>query len=65
MSVSMGCFSKKLQQWLELPEAYQLHLEVGLASVSLPAVLDGADWNALLLDLVPSWHDKGTQLVSL
>ena len=62
VSATMGSFAKEFQQWLELPEAIRPHLEKGLTTVSLPAAMAGADWEALLLYLVPSWHQKGTQL---
>lgn len=63
--ITLGSFARKLQQWLQLPDASLGHIESGLASVSLPPALANADWEALLLYLVPTWRLKGTQQAPL
>ncbi len=54
-----------IQKWLELPDETLPHLQKGLNSVALPAALSNATWEELILHLVPSWQEKGTQLPAL
>ena len=37
----------------------------GMAKMEMPVRLQDATWKAVLLDLVPSWVEKGTQLPEL
>ncbi|HUP13316.1 MAG TPA: hypothetical protein VM187_13915 [Niastella sp.] len=47
-----------------LPESFLSQLEIGLPSIPLPPELAHADWQTVLLYLVPSWPQKGTKLLS-
>lgn len=51
--------------WLSLPIDSANHLMVGMANMEMPYRLYGASWETVLLDLVPSWIEKGTQLSEL
>jgi ATP-dependent DNA helicase RecG len=62
---SLGTFATAFQRWLELPEETWSHLQTGLANIALPAHLSQVTFEELLLHLVPSWHEKGTQLALL
>lgn len=48
--------------WLSLPAAFTAHLMSGMAGMEMPARLQDATWEEVLLDLVPSWIEKGTRL---
>ena len=48
--------------WLNLPVDPIEHLKLGLAKQEIPSHLFDATWEELLLDLVPSWVEKGTKL---
>ncbi len=58
-------FAKEWTRWLELEEDASEHLASGLKNINLPAVMATSSWEDLLLNLVPSWHHKGTQLTVL
>ncbi|HCV16202.1 MAG TPA: hypothetical protein DF637_07705 [Rikenellaceae bacterium] len=60
--VSMGVFAEKWLEWMGFNEEFADHLNKGLEEVPLPSSLNMASWEELLLHLVPSWHQKGTQL---
>lgn len=64
-SLSFSKFAKEWIKWLELNGDYTDHLTEGLRNVVLPIALIKASWEDLLLYLVPSWHEKGTQLAVL
>ena len=46
--------------WLSLPVDASEHLTKSLAEMEMPERLHGASWEEVLLDLVPSWVEKGT-----
>ena len=48
--------------WLALPVNCTEHLMGGMAQMAIPERLYDATFEDLLLDLVPSWVEKGTQL---
>lgn len=48
--------------WLALPVDCNEHLMDGLADIEMPVCLYEASWEDALLELVPSWVEKGTQL---
>ena len=55
----------KLSKWLALPVDSSEHLTKSLAEMEMPERLYGASWEEVLLDLVPSWVEKGTELPGL
>jgi len=63
--VSLGTFARELQKWLELPDTMLEHIQKGLSKVSLPSNLTNAPWEEIVLHLVPTWNEKGTQFDSL
>ena len=48
--------------WLSLPVDCTEHLMSGMAKMEMPARLQDAPWEVVLLDLVPGWVERGTQL---
>lgn len=63
--VSLSKFAGKWASWLELNGDFSEHVHEGLSAISLPTSLANASWEEVLLYLVPSWHEKGTQLPAL
>ena len=63
--VSLELFAKSMFEWLELDEQFLMHFIEGASSISLNPELHKKNWTEVLLELVPSWHKKGTQLNSL
>lgn len=51
--------------WLELPVSPITHLMDGLAKMETPMSLHDVSFEEVLLELVPSWVGKGTQLPEL
>lgn len=60
--VNMGDYAKKLISWLEFNDERSTHLMEGLKQIELPAALHKMEWEQVLLNLVPGWHQKGTEL---
>jgi ATP-dependent DNA helicase RecG len=58
-------FTNKWLNWLELDEKYSTHLEISLSKFNIDSELFDATWEECLLNLVPSWSQKGTKLESL
>ena len=52
----------RFASWLSLPVDCTEHLMGGMARMEMPARLQDASWEDVLLDLVPSWVEKGTKL---
>jgi len=63
--ITLAKFFQPLHKWLEFPDEVMDHIEKGLSKIALPANLVGASWPEVILHLVPSWHQKGTQLYPL
>lgn len=63
--VNLGTYAHAFINWLSLDEEFSAHLGVGLAEIELSSDFFDFTWEQLLLQLVPSWHQKGTQLNSL
>jgi len=63
--VSLADFSSEYINWLGLNADFNDHLISGLRNIALPASLAQKKWEEALLFLVPSWHQKGTQLKTL
>ena len=63
--VNLGTYAPSLINWLELDEKFTTHLTGGLTGVELPSTYFDLTWEQVLLQLVPSWHQKGTQLKPL
>lgn len=63
--ISLGKYAEELITWLELPQGSLAHIQKALDQITLPAHLKNSSWEDLILHLVPSWHQKGTQLPSL
>lgn len=62
---SLSRFSEKWNKWLGLNGDFSEHFSNGFANIDLPAALSNASWSEVLLCLVPSWHEMGTQLREL
>jgi ATP-dependent DNA helicase RecG len=60
--VNFGMYADSFIPWLGLNDGYTANLASGLAHIDLPTSYSDLDWKAALLQLVPSWHQKGTQL---
>lgn len=60
--ITMSKFGEEFVKWLQLPDFINDHLMLGLSRISLPTTLSDAEWDELLLYLVPSWHQNGIQL---
>ncbi|MDD4630884.1 MAG: putative DNA binding domain-containing protein [Proteiniphilum sp.] len=63
--VSLGNYSDSFISWLGISDHYASHLSEGLQQIELPAECLERNWQQVLLYLVPSWHEKGTQLNAL
>lgn len=62
---TLSPFAQKWQTWLELSENFSEHIEKSLTKIIIDPNLKDADWEAVLLNLVPSWSQKGTKLSAL
>lgn len=63
--VSLGNYADSFISWLGINGHYASHLSEGLQQIELPAECFERNWQQVLLYLVPSWHEKGTQLNAL
>lgn len=63
--VSLGAYAEKFIAWLDLNEGFSEHLLQGLEKVEISADWFDKDWEQVLFKLVPSWHQKGTELKTL
>lgn len=63
--LSLAAYQDKWIDWLELKGDFGDHIKSGLNNIPLTASLSGASWEDVLLYLVPSWNEKGTQLQTL
>jgi len=63
--LTLAKFSTEFIAWLGLGKEAEMHLHAGLTNIALPVTLSDATWEDLLLHLVPSWHQNGTQLSQL
>jgi ATP-dependent DNA helicase RecG len=61
--VNLGYYADNFISWLEIGENSASHLSEGLKQIELPAAYFELTWQQVLLLLVPSWHQKGTQLL--
>lgn len=62
---SLGDFADNFQKWLGLPDETLPHLQNGLTKISLPSQLSDANWEDLILHLIPGWIEKGIKLEEL
>ena len=60
--VTLSQFTNKWQNWLELSDEYKAHIEKSLTKIVIDPNLKDNDWETVLLNLVPSWTEKGTKL---
>lgn len=65
MHYTFGMYALKLSKWLSLPVDASEHLEKALATMEVPERLHDATFEDVLMDLVPSWVEKGTKLPEL
>lgn len=63
--IHLGMFVSDFTTWLELKHDFSEHLLRGLSTIELPSDAYDKDWDQLLLHLVSSWHQKGTELIDL
>ncbi|HAC15231.1 MAG TPA: AAA family ATPase [Bacteroidetes bacterium] len=61
-AVTLGQFTDQIIDWLNLDQDSYIMLHTGLSHIQLPGTLEGASWQDVIMHLVPSWHQKGTQL---
>lgn len=55
-------YTEHFASWLNLPVDPTEHLKLGLDNIGIPSHLYDATWEELLLNLIPSWVEKGTEL---
>lgn len=65
INLTLANFANKFVKWLELPELALAHAEQGLYKIQLPSEWNEKEWKDIILELVPSWHQKGTKLKTL
>lgn len=62
---TFGAYALKLAKWLSLPVDASEHLTKALADMEMLERLHDKSWDEVLMVLVPSWVEKGTQLPEL
>lgn len=62
---NLGTYAREWINWLALKADFSDHLKTGLDSIVIPSHLSTASWEDLVLFLVPTWHEKGTQSIAL
>ncbi len=55
-------YIEDFSEWLNLPVSPLEHLKRGLSNLELPSRFCNISWDDLLMELVPSWVEKGTEL---
>jgi ATP-dependent DNA helicase RecG len=60
--VTLKPFTNNWLKWLDLSDEYEAHLENSLSKIVVNTSLHKAEWEDVLLHLVPSWTQKGTKL---
>jgi len=65
VSVSLKDFSEEWTRWLEIDSTFNEHIISGLSNIPLSPPLKGKNWQEVLLYLVPTWNQIGTQLKTL
>ena len=60
--VTLKPFTNNWLKWLDLSDEYEAHLENSLSKIVVKSSLHEAEWEDVLLHLVPSWTQKGTKL---
>ncbi|MDD4150297.1 MAG: putative DNA binding domain-containing protein [Bacteroidales bacterium] len=63
--VSLQNYAQEFIDWLELNTSFSDHVLDGLKQIELSGEYLDSSWKEVLLDLVPSWHQKGTELTAL
>jgi ATP-dependent DNA helicase RecG len=63
--LTLAKFDTEFIAWLGLGKEAEMHLRAGLPNIALPPILLDGTWEDVLLHLVPSWHQNGTQLAQL
>ena len=58
-------FADEWNNWMQFPIDAKAHFAESLRQIRLPAAFADTAWLALLLHLVPRWHQKGSRLTSL
>jgi len=65
ISLSMQHYQRELCDWFDLSEESSALLADRLTLLQLDPALNGYDWPALILYLVPSWNENGVKLALL
>lgn len=60
--VTLKPYAREWMNWLDLSSDYFNHIELSLEKIQIDSSLFNSSWEACVLDLVPSWHEKGTKL---
>ena len=63
--ITMEKYADQLLNWLELPHTILPHIQEELRNIPLNSDLFDADWETVILHLVPSWNEKGAKLPEL
>lgn len=65
VNLTLAHFADEWNNWMQFSIDAKAHFSESLRQFWLPAAFADNAWPALLLHLVPCWHQKGTQLTSL
>ena len=60
--LSLASYQDQWVKWLGVKVDFNDHIKNGLNNIPLPSSLSGTSFEEVLLFLVPSWNEKGTQL---
>ncbi len=64
-SATLGVVAESYITWIGLNKKFSNHLNKGLQTINISVEYYESDWEQVLLHLVPSWHQKGTELCHL
>ncbi len=64
-NITLNKFKNEWTKWLELSIDKSEHLAQALANIPLGSDYINLNWEDLILKLLPSWNEKGTQLLNL
>lgn len=64
-SFNLADFSENFLLWLELNQEILPHLKKGLENIAVKIKFKGKTWQDILILLVPSWNQKGINLLGM
>jgi ATP-dependent DNA helicase RecG len=65
LNLTLANVTNKFIKWLDLPESVLPHAEKGFRNIQLHSEWNEKEWKDIILELIPSWHQKGTKLKTL